>query len=202
VSKFSPKGELIKKDYCITYGVPGSIAADSKGNLYLADVPIADIRAASHDMPKTPFFRSGRHIDAQSDVAYLVKFPPAGGTRCSNAELWAHRGVSTVNAGQCRCTITTNILSIDSSDRIFAADTGRYHVKALDTAGNLIARVGGWGNADCRGPGSKYPDPAIAFGWLFSIDACGDSLYASDRDLNRVAKVRLDYRETKETAVP
>jgi hypothetical protein len=98
--------------------------------------------------------------------------------------------------------MTANMMAIDGSDRIFAADTGRYHVKVLDTAGNLIVRVGGWGNADCRGPGSKFPEPAIAFGWLFGLDACDDYLYASDRDLNRVVKVRMDYRETKETALP
>jgi hypothetical protein len=79
---------------------------------------------------------------------------------------------------------------------------GRYHVKVLDTAGNLIARIGSWGNAACQGPESRYPEPEIAFSWLHSIDAAGDALYASDKDLRRIVKVRMDYCEYKETTVP
>jgi len=66
----------------------------------------------------------------------------------------------------------------------------------------LIARIGSWGNAECRGPNSRYPKPEIAFGWLHSIDATRDTLYASDKDLRRIMKVRLEYRESKETVVP
>ena len=119
----------------------------------------------------------------------------------SDTELWAHRGVSIVNGGMCVCTITSNILAVGAADRIYAADACLYHVKVLDTAGNLIARVGSWGNADYRGPESDYPDPEIAFWWIYSLDAEGDYLYVCDRDLSRIVKVRMDYRETKEAAV-
>ena len=47
-----------------------------------------------------------------------------------------------------------------------------------------------------------YPNPEIAFWWVYSIDTYGDFLYASDRDLRRIAKIRMDYRETKESAIP
>ena len=103
---------------------------------------------------------------------------------------------------QCRCPVATNCLAVDEADRIFATDYLKYHVKVLDTAGNLIARIGQWGNADCRGPARHYPEPEIAFGWLHSIDATGDMLYASDKDLRRIAKVRLDYRLVQEKPVP
>jgi hypothetical protein len=92
-------------------------------------------------------------------------------------------------------------VAIDAADRVFAADYTMYHVKVLDTSGNLITRIGAWGNADCRGPGSTYPRPEIAFGWVHSIDAFGDALYASDKDLRRVVKVRMDYRQTKEVTL-
>ena len=80
--------------------------------------------------------------------------------------------------------------------------TGLLRCYVLDTAGNLIARIGSWGNAECRGPRSRYPEPEIAFSWLHSIDATHDRLYASDKDLRRIVRVRLDYRHSKETAVP
>jgi hypothetical protein len=98
--------------------------------------------------------------------------------------------------------VNTNCVAVDEADRIFATDYQKYHVKVLDTAGNLIARIGSWGNAECRGPNSRYPEPEIAFGWLHSIDATQGTLYASDKDLRRIVKVRLDYRETKETVIP
>ena len=115
--------------------------------------------------------------------------------------MWAHRGASPIMS-QCRCPVNTNCVAVDEADRIFATDYQKYHVKVLDTAGNLIARIGSWGNAACQGPNSRYPEPEIAFGWLHSIDAARDALYASDKDLRRIIKVRLDYRECRETSVP
>ena len=67
-----------------------------------------------------------------------------------------------------------------------------------NAAGNARAMIAA---AECRGPESTYPDPAIAFWWLYSIDAYEDTLYACDRDLCRIVKVRMEYRETKEAAV-
>ncbi len=100
--------------------------------------------------------------------------------------------------GGCQCPVSTNCVAVDGADRVFATDYLRDHVKVLDTAGNLIARIGAWGNADCQGPPSKYPLPAVAFGWVYSIAAGSDAFYASDKDLRRIVKVRLDYREVKE----
>ncbi|MDI9446385.1 MAG: hypothetical protein QM844_19675, partial [Planctomycetota bacterium] len=68
----------------------------------------------------------------------------------------------------------------------------------LDAAGNLIARIGAWGNAAGQGPPGKYPLPEVAFGWGYSSAAGGDALYASDKDVRRIVKVRLDYREVTE----
>jgi hypothetical protein len=202
VNKFGPDGTLIKEDYCVTYAMAGPLALDSEGSIYAADLPSGSVQQASHDLPGSPWYRGGKCIsDVQSELTYVVKYPSTGGIRCSDTELWAHRGASIVNGGMCRCKLTGNSMAIDEADRIFVTDTVRYHVKVLDRAGNLIARVGGWGNAECRGPKSKYPDPEIAFWWLYSLDAWGDALYTCDRDLCRVVKVKMDYRETKEVAV-
>ena len=130
-----------------------------------------------------------------------MKFAPSGGSRGSQTEHWAHLGASTV-LYHCACRTTSRNLAVDEATRIFAADATKYHVKALDAAGNLIARVGAWGHQDCRGPDSKYPEPEIAFDWPYSLDACGDTLYVSDKRFRRITKVRLDYRQVKETPVP
>lgn len=149
------------------------------------------------------FKRGEKLIRAQSDAAYLVKFAPGGGKRASQSELWAHPGVSSVSGGGCSCdTETVNNLAVDDSGRVFATDWANFHVKVLDAAGNLIGRVGAYGNRDCQGPNSKFPKPEIAFVRPLSLAVQGDSLYVSDPTLRRVVKVRLEYRQRKETAVP
>ena len=66
----------------------------------------------------------------------------------------------------------------------------------------ICVRLGAWGSADCCGPNSRYPEPEIPFGWLHSVDVLGDELYASDKDLRRIVKVRLDYRQVEEAILP
>jgi hypothetical protein len=54
--------------------------------------------------------------------------------------------------GGCYCDWPDMHASIDAADRVFIADIDLHMVKILDTAGNMIARFGRWGNAGhpCR----------------------------------------------------
>jgi hypothetical protein len=205
IDRFSSDGTLQHGRMIEMYQGMGGMAVDSKGCIYVMDTCKAQFQYVAHDVGrlkydgKTPDWKRGeKRIHNQSDMTYLVKFSPEGGKRGTEAELWAHRGASPV-LSQCRCPVVTNTVAVDEADRIFHTDYLRYHVKILDTAGNVITRVGAWGNADNGGPESKHPQPAIAFSWLHGIDATNDALYASDRDLRRIVKVRLDYRETRIT---
>ena len=205
VSQYGPDGSLKKVDYCQTFLPDGALAMDSRGCLYVTDTVKMGFIDSVHNwaVGRGPKWKRGGHvIRSQSEIAYLVKFPPTGGIRGTDTELWAHRGVSPVMGGGCQCPIATNCVACDASDRIYAADYNLYHVKVLDTAGNLITRVGAWGGADCQGPASKFPKPDVAFTWLHSIDAFGDALYASDKDLRRIVKVRMDYRHAQQAPIP
>ena len=207
VDRFGPDGALQKAGQIELFQGLSGLAMDSHGCLYVMDTCRGQFQYVAHDVGRRllddwPVWRrGGKRILDQSELGYLVKFAPGGGKRGTQTELWAHRGASPVMS-QCRCPVNTNCVAVDEADRVFCTDYQRYHVKVLDTAGNLIARIGSWGNAECRGPNSRYPEPEIAFGWLHSIDAVGDTLYASDKDLRRIVKVRLDYRESKETLAP
>ncbi len=205
VRVLAPDGSDVRTDLCRTFLADGGVARDSKGNIYVTDTAKMGFMDAVHDWEVRrgrKWQRDGKELRCQSHIAYLVKFPPGGGSRGTDAELWAHRGVSPVMGGGCACPVPTACVAIDEADRIFATDYQLYHVKVLDTAGNLIARIGAWGGADCQGPESRYPEPEIAFAWVHSIDTFGDFLYASDRDTRRVLKVRLDYRHTQEASIP
>ena len=212
IDQFGPDGRLKKKAVCEVFAGRGASAMDREGFFYVMDTcetatgggKGAPGPGAFHDLgrPTGPSWQRGdKKCWSQSDVCYLVKFEPGGGRRGSPAEVWAHSGASPVMY-HCCCRTTANNVAVDESMRVFVTDTTKYHVKVLDGAGNLIARVGAWGHYDCQGPQSKYPEPEIAFDWPYSLDASGDSLYVSDKRLRRIVKVRMDYRETKEARLP
>jgi hypothetical protein len=37
---------------------------------------------------------------------------------------------------------------------------------------------------------------------IYCLAATGDNLYVSDKDLRRIARIRMDYREVKRTPAP
>ena len=207
VHLFGPDGKLLQPGLIEHFQGLGGLAMDSKGCIYVMDTCRGQFQFVAHDVGRRllegwPLWERGnKTILNQSDLGYLVKFAPGGGKRCTDAELWAHRGASPIMS-QCRCPVVTNTVAVDAADRVFATDYLKYHIKVFDTAGNLIARIGAWGSADCRGPHSRYAQPEIPFDWVHSLDVLGDALYASDKQLRRIVKVRLDYRHLEETSVP
>ena len=70
-----------------------------------------------------------------------------------------------------------------------------------DTAGNTIARFGRWGNAQTKpGPDGNARD--LGFRLIYCVTTSGDHVYVSDKDLRRIAQVKMDYRVSRETAIP
>ena len=69
----------------------------------------------------------------------------------------------------------------------------------VDPAGNRIARIGAYGNADSAGPGSRVPEPEIAFAWPTVCDYAESNgrLYVSDSLNRRVVEVRFDAAATE-----
>ena len=74
-------------------------------------------------------------------------------------------------------------------------------MKVLDTAGNLIGRIGTWGNAQTV-PEAGGNAAELGFWSIFSLDAVGDVLYICDKDLRRIAKFRMKYRDRKAASLP
>jgi len=182
----------------------GSMALHSRGCLYVLDLAYArQWTHVSHNLPlglgrdgigpaRLMFRRGERPVWQQSDLCYLVKFGPEGGVRNTESELWAHRGFSPHSAGGCQCDWPRGVVAIDAADRVFGADAIHHHVKVLDAAGNLIARLGWWGSAQTV----PADGDARRFGFwnIYGLTAAGDALYVSDKDLRRVAKFRMEYR--------
>ena len=105
---------------------------------------------------------------------------------------WYTRGCSPVptggeNWGDPSCTCWNLRLDVDPYGRVFSPDAMRFCVNVMDTAANMIARIGKYGNADDR------EGPEVRLAWAAFVEKAGDALYVTDSNANRVAVVKLKY---------
>ncbi|MBL7038294.1 MAG: hypothetical protein ISR77_06660 [Pirellulaceae bacterium] len=212
VRRFGKDGRMRDQPLArLTWGC-GSLALDSRGNMYVLDLASADLWThVSHNIPcglareiksvsggrgpaRLMFKRGAYPVWQQSDLCYLVKFGPEGGERNTATEQWSHRGFSPHTGSGCSCDWPRGIVAVDAADRIYAADAVHHHVKVLDTAGNLVARIGWWGSAEDvpeDGDATK-----LGFWNIYGLAATGERLYVSDKDLRRIAGFVMAYRQT------
>jgi hypothetical protein len=223
VSVYSPEGEVLDTMRAQTFFPAGPMAVDSRGGIYIMDLVRAEYedigiwfpdevdyvgdltkqydavkQGGSWQLPPREswvrFKRGGKPVYAQSDICYLVKFPKQGGVRNTADELWAHRGIGPHYGSQCYCSGPGDTVVVDGADRIIACDGPRRWIKVFDSAGNLIARFGRWGNAETV-PGLNGFEQ-LGFFQVHSMDAAGDRLYVVDRSLRRIARFTMGYRQT------
>ncbi len=94
--------------------------------------------------------------------------------------------------------------AFDYFDRTFAPELHRFRVAVLDSAGNLIMRIGRYGNADSAGPGSAVPLGGDEVGMMHGAYLAVHTdrrLYIADSSNDRVFSVRLDYHATEKVAL-
>jgi hypothetical protein len=205
IRKYAPNGQIADEAVCRLFNTGGGAAMDSKGFFYAVELPMTSWVNVVHNFAaaigdksfgQEPR-RAGARIRTQSGFAHLVKMDAKGGARNTEAELWAHRGVSCTNGGGCYCDWPDTHVAIDAADRIFLADIDLHMVKILDVAGNMIARFGRWGNAETK-PGPNGDARNLGFRLIYCLTTAKDSVYVSDKDLRRIAKIKMAYRETRE----
>jgi hypothetical protein len=64
-----------------------------------------------------------------------------------------------------------------------------------------MARIGTYGNAETV-PGADGDATDLGFRNIYNVSAQGDSVYVVDKDLRRIAKVQMAYREQHSTPLP
>ena len=201
VRKYGPDGAILQDEFCLVNYAPGSVTRDSAGNTYVMDTIPGWLFDLTYYFNWGSYTRGDKPLRSQSEITYIRKFGPEGGQVDTQSELWAHRGFSGLADYHCACDSPGQLLAVDGADRIWGADIIHHWVKALDTAGNMITRVGWWGNAETV-PGEDGDPSQVGFRNIYSVAAHGDSLYVSDKDLRRIAKFKMEYREKKEVALP
>ncbi|MCG3179150.1 MAG: hypothetical protein BIFFINMI_01481 [Phycisphaerae bacterium] len=128
--------------------------------------------------------------------------------------LWWRPGFSVYNAAECHCN--GHSFDVDPFGRVYYPDMLSFQIGVLDTNGNTILRLGGYGNRDQRGSYSWVPDaatgalrppsadqieaspspfaqPEFAFAFLNSVAVTERHLFATDTLNQRVTRISLDY---------
>jgi hypothetical protein len=152
-----------------------------------ADIPIP---LAEANFPKDPV--------AIGDPAY-------GKAWVEGAE-WFFGGVgfSGKNAGV-GCSCWNARMAFDYFNRTFAPEIDRYSVAVLDEAGNLILRVGQYGNADSQGAKSKVPLGGDEVGMTHGayLGTLSDKyLFIADPANQNVISVKLNYAKSYKQKLP
>jgi len=97
------------------------------------------------------------------------------------------------------CSCWNGRFALDLYGRSFAPETDHYSVAILDSNGNLMLRVGQYGNRDSAGPGSQVPLGGDEVG-LFHAQYVGVDtdrrLFIADIGNARVLSVKLDYHRS------
>jgi len=155
-----------------------------------------------------------------TDPNLTVDKAPPGATPYKSAYLawdvkvvgaeWRYPGVGIIPAsfdvfrGDDGCSCMVSQLDADPYGRVYAPSAFYFSVEMLDSAGNRIARIGSYGNADSPGPGSRVPEPRIAFAWPTDCDYCetDGKLYVSDSVNRRIVVVRFEYADERTRPLP
>ena len=65
----------------------------------------------------------------------------------------------------------------------------------------MITRFGRWGNAQTK-PAPDGNARELGFRLIYCVTTVGDNVYVSDKDLRRIARVKMDYRVSRKAAIP
>ena len=95
------------------------------------------------------------------------------------------------------CVCFSPRFDLDGFGRLFLPDIARFSVRVLDNAGNLIRRIGRYGNPDDTGRGEYVP-----LAWPQYVALSDAALYISDPHNRRLLRVDLTYAAEKTVPLP
>lgn len=221
---FNRHGELVHEDEVPGIAITDGLFIDQDDSIYVmaGSTRIIDGKPYFSDFTGTLMkFRSGKgRIESLSGRAPVpMKNPPnrppdiqgtvQGKAWVTDAE-WFYGGVGFAGraAGAKRmsgitCACNNSRFAFDYFARSFAPEFDRYKVAVLDTNGNLILRLGRYGNVDDGtplipegGPAETRPlggDEIALFHPLYLATQTDERLFIADPGNQRVVSVRLEY---------
>ncbi|MFH0980555.1 MAG: hypothetical protein V2A79_03335 [Planctomycetota bacterium] len=225
---YGPDGKAKRQNVVTLTAGAGGVRVDRAGNIYVSehlmpkDLPIP---AAFSTLPpaerrpyggicgsilkfgtaggKATWYQKNPPEEGVSAIGFVYA-QPQGFFRITGELRGIFPGIAPVGQGKMGlgCTCFTSRFDMDGFDRLFVPDAARFSVRALDTEGNEIFRIGTYGNADSAGPGSKIPEPEIAFAWPAYVAVTDQAVYVSDMLNRRVLRAKLIYATMAECSEP
>jgi NHL repeat len=127
------------------------------------------------------------------------------GTAWAEGVEWMYGGVGYdgKNAG-IGCACWNARAAFDYFARSFAPELDRYRIAVLDSAGNLILRIGRYGNRDSAGPGSREPLGGDEVGMTHGAYLATHTdrrLFVADPANDRIFSVKLGYHATEKISL-
>jgi hypothetical protein len=136
---------------------------------------------------------------------------------------WDYPGASPVAVGGCTCHRSK--IAVDGFERLFVPAAQTCTVNVLDANGNVVVRIGGYGNMDNRGAHSPVVDPQtgelrprrpddppdlksplqspdVAFIDPTHVEATDEAVYVHDRCNERIVRAALEYSTQEILALP
>jgi SMP-30/Gluconolactonase/LRE-like region len=136
---------------------------------------------------------------------------------------WDFGGVGPVPFSHCHCWKSK--FDLDGFERVFLPAAPTCTVNVLDANGNIVVRLGGYGNADCMGKDSPVVDPKTGqlrprrkddpaglksplakpeLGFLDPsyVAVTDEAVYVHDRGNERIVRAKLGYHAEETVAVP
>ena len=207
---WSKNGQIKFED--VVPGCPQTdgVFLDENDNVYFMATPYRKINDKKlDDGSSSSIFKykskKGRFLTNSSAPIPLEKssFPnktqEIAGLWAENFE-WVYGGVGFAGFNIAGCACWFARFKLDYFARSFAPEPMQYGVSVLDANGNLITRIGRYGNNDSKGSSSKEPLGGDEIGFFhpcFVGVHTDKRLFVSDIGNDRIVSVKLDYHVNK-----
>lgn len=142
-------------------------------------------------------FPVGRIIGAWEPVPQNPTHEGAGMRVRVEGALWTYGGVSPHSAKYSACTCMKASSDLDDFERSFVCAAQTATINVIDSNGNVMARLGGYGNVDDLMSGKK-----LAFSLPRNVAATDDTMWVVDMDHRALVRAALVYRAQETVPLP
>ena len=218
VHVFDAHGRMLHEDVLAGGGMfTGGLDMDLRGNLYanIRSKRILDGKVYGRNGDGTIMKFPPDHSRFLTDSKPMVALdaaparPKEVAGLWSDKALWAYGGISAGSTNHCWCR--HGQFKVDSFGRVFAPEADRYSIAVLDTNGQLIMRIGQYGNADDGKPLTTGPagavhrsiggDEVALFDAHYVTTDTDRRVFISDVGNGRIVSVKLDYHANERVAL-
>jgi len=165
------------------------IEVDAEGHLYILHIP------SNGREPEKPIARkvAGKPKRLPMRPFVLSKFAPTGGEPIWSRPWSGNQGMGFIPPNpHCICSTHRINQALDEKGYIYVAN--KFSVQVVDTeTGKLVGEFGTYGNTDCKGKDSAYPNPELPFGAISSLAVWKDKLFVLDVINRRLVKCSISY---------